>query len=270
MSDSTRQEFPTRDTEFSSSERANRERILAHRSHQKRNYVMIPGAYSGGWVWHPVAQRLRAAGHTALTLTMPGLGDGDDTAGVHLQDAINHIVTEVERRDLTDITLVAHSWGGYPTTGAAHRLADRVQKVVYVSAFVPTPGSCALDEFGPEMAARRQSGTAASSGGSSAPALDAVTALFYQDAPEEAQRLVWNLLTPQPLAYSEDKLDIPTIVPPGVEVAYILAENDQGLARPGAGIEFAARLGLTPVMVPGTHMTLLTHPDEVATAVLNS
>jgi hypothetical protein len=52
-----------------------------------------------------------------------------------------------------------------------------------------------------------------------------------------------------------------------VKPRYFLGEDDHALPRPGA--EFAARLGLEPVMVPGTHEGLLTHPDEVANAILN-
>jgi pimeloyl-ACP methyl ester carboxylesterase len=53
----------------------------------------------------------------------------------------------------------------------------------------------------------------------------------------------------------------------GIPATYILGADDRALPRPGA--EFAARLELAPVMVPGTHEGLLTHPDEVAKAILN-
>lgn len=43
-------------------------------------FVFVPGAWHGGWAWRPVARRIRAAGHKAITLTLPGQGDGDDTA----------------------------------------------------------------------------------------------------------------------------------------------------------------------------------------------
>jgi pimeloyl-ACP methyl ester carboxylesterase len=41
------------------------------------------------------------------------------------------------RRDLTEVTLVAHSWGGYPATAAAHQLTGRVSKLIFYSALVP-------------------------------------------------------------------------------------------------------------------------------------
>jgi hypothetical protein len=56
-----------------------------------------------------------ACGHEAVALTLPGLADGDSRAGLRLSDAVAHVVSEIEQRDLADVTLVAHSWGGYPS-----------------------------------------------------------------------------------------------------------------------------------------------------------
>src|SRR5690349_1152010 len=60
---------------------------------------------------------------------------------------LDHIVAEVTQRDLTDVTLVAHSWGGVPMTAAAHALAPRLARIVYLSAFVPEAGKPSLDEL---------------------------------------------------------------------------------------------------------------------------
>ncbi len=76
-------------------------------------FVLISGAWHGGWAWRPVAQHLRAAGHTVHTPTLPGLADGDAPAALHLSDVVDFVVVHVERHDLTDVTLVGHSWGGY-------------------------------------------------------------------------------------------------------------------------------------------------------------
>ncbi|MFC4533608.1 alpha/beta fold hydrolase [Sphaerisporangium dianthi] len=232
-----------------------------------RTYVLIPGAWHGGWAWRPVAERLRAAGHRAITLTLPGLGDGDDPTGLRLQDAVDHVVNEVERLDLTGVTLVAHSWGGYPMTGAAHRLAGRVAGLVYYSAFVPRPGVSLLGENPPENVALLRSLAEASPTRSIPMNLEFVRQLLMQGAAEDVQRLVTELLTPQPSGYWEDALDIPEVTALGIPARYVLSEEDHALPRPGT--EFAARLGVEPVMVPGTHESLLTHPDEVAKALLD-
>lgn len=103
-------------------------------------FVLVTGAWHGGWAWRPVAQHLRAAGHRVLTPTLPGLADGDDPRAHSLADVVDFVVDVIESNDLTDVTLVGHSWGGYPVTGASHRLRARLRKLVYWSAFVPAEG----------------------------------------------------------------------------------------------------------------------------------
>jgi Predicted hydrolases or acyltransferases (alpha/beta hydrolase superfamily) len=112
-------------------------------------FVLINGAWHGGWAWRPVARHLRAAGHRVLTPTLPGLADGDDPTRYELSDVVDFVVDLVESNDLHDVTLVGHSWGGYPITGAAPRLASRLKKVVYWSAFVPAEGRSLMDEVPP-------------------------------------------------------------------------------------------------------------------------
>lgn len=64
-----------------------------------------------------------------------------------------------------------------------------------------------------------------------------------------------------------DALDVPPATGLAIPALYILGEQDRALPYPGA--EFAARLGMEPVMVPGTHEGMLTHPDEIAKAILD-
>ncbi|GIE78585.1 salicylate esterase [Actinoplanes philippinensis] len=229
------------------------------------HYVFIPGAWHGGWSWHPVGHRVRAAGHGATALTMPGLSLGDDPAGLRLADAVDHIVTAVERRDLRDVVLVGHSWGGIPITGAAHRLAARLAGIAYFSAFIPQRGESMAAAMGPLEGFVRDAIAAAPDG-----TIGIDFATFAQglmpDQPEALQRAVFDQLMPQPGGYMLDAQDLPGVDTLGVPITYVLAENDTALAAPGA--ELAARVGAHPILVPGSHEALLTHPDDVAKALL--
>ena len=75
-----------------------------------------------------------------------------------------------------------------------------------------------------------------------------------------------QLLLPQPGGYMTDSLDLPPVTKIGLDAAYVLCADDIALARPGA--EFAARLGVDPLVIPGNHMTMLTQPAIVADALL--
>jgi pimeloyl-ACP methyl ester carboxylesterase len=226
------------------------------------NYVTIPGAWHGGWAWHPVGHRLRAAGHHVSALTMPGLTMGDDPRGLGLQDAVDYLVKHIEDRDLNDVVLVSHSWGGIPATVAASRLASRLRAVAYVSAFVPLDGQSMADAMG-DMSGYVKQLIAASPDGTIPISFDQFRQGLMPGEPAEAQRIVFEQLLPQPGGYM---LDAPSFGGLDVRRAYILAKEDQALAAPGQ--ELAARAGVDPIMVPGGHEAPLTHPDEVAAALL--
>jgi len=234
------------------------------------NFVFVPGAWHGGWSWHPVGKRVHAAGHAAVALTLPGLTVGDDPTGLRLADAVDHIVREVERRDLHDVVLAGHSFAGIPVTGAARRLAGRLARVAFYSAFIPRAGESMADAMGAETAADLRAVISSSPQETVDVDFDSFSTHLMQDEPEELQRLVYGLLVPQPGGYM---LDSPAAGGEvfralGIPVTYLLAEHDRALAAPGT--ELAARVGAIPVIVPGTHESLLTHPDDVAKALLES
>jgi pimeloyl-ACP methyl ester carboxylesterase len=233
-------------------------------------FVLITGAWHGGWAWRPVAEALRAAGHRALAPTLPGLADGDDPTRQSLGAVVDHIVAYVERRDLRDVTLVGHSWGGYPLTGAAPRLAGRLARLVYWSAFVPADGAGLIDEVPPDYVELFQAQAQASGNNTVALPFEVWHAAFMNDAGEEAARLAHSLMVPHPMQYFTE-----TVVPLdpaalGVPVNYVIATEDVALP-PGEWAwtpRFPARLGDVPVIeTPGSHEACFTRPAELAAAL---
>jgi hypothetical protein len=90
--------------------------------------------------------------------------------------------------------------------------------------------------------------------------------IFMQGAAPEVQRLVADLLTPMPGGYFLDPAAGPDVTTLGIPRHYLLGDEDRALPHPGA--TFAERLGVTPIAVPSTHEGLLSHPDEIAKAIL--
>jgi len=110
-------------------------------------FVLVHGAWHGGWCWRRVAPLLRAAGHEVHMPTLTGLGERAHLAGrgVDLETHIADICGLLEMEDLAGAVLVGHSYGGMPITGAADRAAARIGRLVYLDAFVPADGQCVLD-----------------------------------------------------------------------------------------------------------------------------
>ncbi len=111
-------------------------------------FVIVHGAWGGGWEWSPVARLLRDHGHDVFTPTLTGMGERAHLGqheDVGLATHVNDVVAVIEFENLRDVVLVGASYGGMPVTGAADRAAERVKLVVYVDALVPRAGQSALD-----------------------------------------------------------------------------------------------------------------------------
>ena len=117
-------------------------------------FVLIHGAWHGGWCWRFVRPLLDK--HQVFAPSLTGLGERKHlaSADVNLDTHINDVVNLLEMEDLRDVVLVGHSYGGMVVTGAADRARPRIQRLVYLDAFVPENGKCVLDYVVPERAAR--------------------------------------------------------------------------------------------------------------------
>jgi pimeloyl-ACP methyl ester carboxylesterase len=108
-------------------------------------YVLVHGAFHGGWIWKRVANKLRAAGHTVLTPTLTGCGDRYHllTREVGLATHVQDIEQTLQHEDVQDAILVGHSYGGTVITVAAGRQAARIKKLIYLDAQAPVDGQTA-------------------------------------------------------------------------------------------------------------------------------
>ena len=107
--------------------------------------VLVHGAWGGGWDWKHVDQLLAADGHKVYRPTLTGQGERTHLAStnIDLDTHIQDIVNVIQWEDLHEVVLVGHSYGGMVITGVADRIPDRIQRLVYVDAFVPTNGESA-------------------------------------------------------------------------------------------------------------------------------
>jgi pimeloyl-ACP methyl ester carboxylesterase len=119
-------------------------------------FVLIHGAWHGGWCWKIVARALRRAGHEVYAPSLTGLGERKHLASrdIDLATHTQDVVGLLEMEDLAHVILVGHSYGGMVVTGAADRMPERIAHLVYLDAFVPQNGKCLLDYVVPERAAR--------------------------------------------------------------------------------------------------------------------
>jgi pimeloyl-ACP methyl ester carboxylesterase len=110
-------------------------------------FVLVHGAWHGGWCWRRVADRLAAKGHYVVAPTLSGVGERSYLPPdiINLTTQINDIVGEIKWKDLDNIVLVGHSYGGMVITGVAEQLRDRIAAIVYLDAFLPADGQSLAD-----------------------------------------------------------------------------------------------------------------------------
>jgi pimeloyl-ACP methyl ester carboxylesterase len=101
-------------------------------------YVLVHGAWHGGWCWDAVARILRSHGHRVFTPTLSGLGERAHLLSpeIDLQVFVQDVVDVFERHDLSEVILVGHSFGGTTLIGAADRVPQRIRQLVFLDAVV--------------------------------------------------------------------------------------------------------------------------------------
>lgn len=160
-------------------------------------FVLVHGAWHGGWCWGRVRPLLEASGARVTTPTLTGLGERRHLIRreINLKTHVADIVQHIENEQLTNVVLVGHSYGGFPATLAATQLPGRVSQLVLLDAFFPHEGETILLHAGPDIA-NDYNAKAAASLDWNIPVLPAsVFGLVGEDA-----AWVDSRLTPHPIA----------------------------------------------------------------------
>ncbi|WP_433455095.1 alpha/beta fold hydrolase [Streptomyces sp. CA-142005] len=233
-------------------------------------FVLVPGAWLGAWAWEDTVRALRERGHTALPLTLTGLAEKADQGGPQTDvDAhIADITGFVERNDLRDVTLVAHSYAAAPVTGAAGRLGNRLERVVYVDSAPFAAGMRMLDLMPPEAADQLRRQVSASDDGwrLPMPPLEVLGLSSSLNGLDEGGRDVLRArATPQPFGTYTQRLAGSTELGPGVDRVLIACHDFTSLLD--GGVPMLAFLNQPPWRrfdLPTGHWPMLSAPIELA------
>ncbi len=231
-------------------------------------FVLVHGAWHGGWCWSRVARALRRAGHEVHTPTLTGVGDRVHlmSRAVDLETHIEDIVRLFEAEELSDAVLCGHSYGGMVISGVADRIPDRLRSLVYLDAFVPADGQCALDFQAPDRAAFLRAEAASKGGGWLVPPIPA--SRFKVN--EADQAWVDRRCVPHPLACFEQKLRL-TGAPARVAKRIFIKA---GTYVPSPFDAIFERLKADPAWqatsVACGHDVMVDKPDELATLLIQA
>ena len=103
-------------------------------------FLLIHGAWHGGWCWRRVLPLLEPKGHKTIAADLPGHGaDQTPTARVTLKSYTDRIC-EIASAQSEPVVLVGHSMGGVAITQAAEDCPEKIRALVYMCAFLPRNG----------------------------------------------------------------------------------------------------------------------------------
>jgi pimeloyl-ACP methyl ester carboxylesterase len=157
-------------------------------------FVLIHGAYQGGWIWNPVAERLRAKGHLVLAPTLDGCAErkGQLRAGINTETHAEEIAELLFYNDLKDVVLAGTSTGGMVMARVAELARERVARVVFADALALLNGEALPDIVKRPTAVNTELGTGPSR-------LDFETRLFA-DLDPKVRAWALERCTPHPIA----------------------------------------------------------------------
>jgi pimeloyl-ACP methyl ester carboxylesterase len=209
-------------------------------------FVLIPGAGGVAWYWHRVVPLLRAAGHDAVAVDLPG---DDDQAG--LPEYADLVIDAIGGR--SDVVLVAQSLGGFTAPLVASRVGLRA--LVFVNAMVPAPGERPRDWWGATgaAAARKPASTETGHGGDFDPHFH-----FLHDVPADVVEASAPHQRPEAEAAFDSVCaferwpDIPIRAAAGADDRFFPLEFQRRLVHD--------RLDLEVDVVPGGHLIALSQP----------
>jgi len=229
-------------------------------------FVLVHGAWHGAWCWQRVRRSLQHAGHDVFAPTLTGVADRSHLSSpqVNLEMHVADVVNLIRWEQLTDVVLCGHSYGGCVITGVADRLADRLQSVVYLDAFILDDGQGLHDAI-PEALRDAQVKAANEQGdGWRVPPISAE--FFRVNVADRAW--VDAQCTPQPLATFQQKLSVRNVLSPA-KATHVLATGYEHSPFPPFH-DTAKRRGWKTLNVDCGHDVMLDRPAELVTILENA
>ena len=226
----------------------------------KPHFLLIHGAWHGGWVWNEISDILRYQRYSVSTPTLTGLGEKKHllsskiTIDTFIEDVVNHIIFE----NLNNIILVGHSFAGSVISGVADKLKDRIQKLIYFDAVILKDGQKPFDIAPKELVKQRIELAKRFGNGISIPAPSA-DAFGVFDVKKSL--LLEEKLTPHPLSTYQSKLTIKNEIGNGIPLFYIFC-NDPVYKSLESSREVVRKLKWPIFELNAGHDAMFTHPKE--------
>jgi pimeloyl-ACP methyl ester carboxylesterase len=225
-------------------------------------FVLVHGAWHGGWCWRRVADLLRSAGHLVFTPTLTGFGERVHLtrAGLTIEDFAIDIANVIVAEELSDVILVGHSFGGNPVSVVADLMPEPLRQLVYIDTLLLKDGETAFGKLDPRIVADRIDLAEKSSGGLTIPSPSPEA--FGVRRPDDAEWLR-RRLTPLPLNCYQVPIRLQHPIGNGITKTYIACMDPvyQPAVRTHEWVK--SQFGWRYLELPTGHDAMVTSPQEL-------
>ena len=110
-----------------------------------QHIVLLHGSWHGSWCWKNVIPLLQAKGYSAHAIDLPAHGnDKSDVINISLDSYVDKVITTINQID-KQVILIGHSMGGSVITQVAENIPEKINRLIYLAAFLPENGSSLYD-----------------------------------------------------------------------------------------------------------------------------
>ncbi len=233
-------------------------------------FVLVHGAFSGAWIWEPLIDLLKPAGHSVEAFDLPGLGDDHTAASGVTLDACATRLCEVLAASSKPAVVVGNSMGGIIATQGAARCPERVAALVYVAAFVPKDGQSLLDLTKlPEGAGDQVQANITIEGEPPVATMSAAASrqALYGSCAEPVAAWAIARQRPQPVAPFATPVSIAAGSLDGINRYYVLCTRDRAIPPPLQRRMIAENICTDVIELDTDHTPHLSMTNELAEAL---
>jgi pimeloyl-ACP methyl ester carboxylesterase len=234
-------------------------------------FVLVHGAWHGGWCWRRVADMLRAEGYSVFTPTLTGLGERSHLLAADMRIGLDTHVADIANlfrwERLSDVVLCGHSYGGMVISGVAERMEAQpgaIRALVFLDAFVPEDGEALADIVPPHV--RERIAALAAENARSMPPISAEA--FRVN--ERDRDWVDEYCTPQPLAALTERIALTGARERVARKTYVRATGYPSVAFDAARAKVAGDGGWRVVELPCGHDAMVDLPERVAEILIEA
>jgi pimeloyl-ACP methyl ester carboxylesterase len=225
------------------------------------NFILVHGAYQGGWIWQHVAARLTAAGHRVHAPSLDGCAERSHTLrpGITTETHGQEIAELLFFEDLRDVVLVGTSSGGMVVCNAAERARERIGRLVLIDALALFDG----ERIGDIVNRTARVTTDLASG----PSREDAAGRMFASLSEPLKTWTLDRYTPHPIAAMNDPVKLPSFWQQHWNASVIWCRQ---APNPGQGHQrrAAQKLGATWHELDAGHYPMLTAPEETARLIV--